>query len=92
LTYVMNNLSRGLGLSDNYPFVLSSTVIQKLRFIYDTIDESRPAAARVSSSTRPLNALGRAALIAAGAAAVVGLVWWLQDTRRPRGLFAERSL
>jgi len=29
LTYVMNNLSRGLGLADAYPFVLSTTVIEK---------------------------------------------------------------
>jgi hypothetical protein len=40
LTYVMNNLSRGLGLADAYPFVLSSTVIRKLHFIYDTISGS----------------------------------------------------
>ncbi|MDB6090896.1 MAG: hypothetical protein JWN85_3680 [Gammaproteobacteria bacterium] len=49
LTYVLNNLNRGLGLPDGYPFVLSSPVIAKLRFIYDTIgtlDKSRaiPAA------------------------------------------------
>jgi hypothetical protein len=45
LTYVMNNLSRGLGLADAYPFVLSPAVIEKLHFIYDTINASRPAAA-----------------------------------------------
>ena len=37
LTYVMNNLSRGLGLPDSYPFVLSPAVIDKLRFIHDTV-------------------------------------------------------
>ena len=41
LTYVLNNLSRGLGLPDSYPFVLSSPVIDKLRFIHDTIHENR---------------------------------------------------
>jgi hypothetical protein len=41
LTYVLNNLSRGLGLPDSYPFVLSSPVIEKLRFIHDTIHEKR---------------------------------------------------
>ena len=35
LTYVLNNLNRGLGLSDSYPFVLSPPVIDKLRFIHD---------------------------------------------------------
>ena len=45
LTYVMNNLSRGLGLADAYPFVLSPTVLDKLHFIYDTINASRAAAA-----------------------------------------------
>ena len=37
LTYVLNNLSRGLGLADSYPFVLSIPVIEKLRFVHDTI-------------------------------------------------------
>ena len=45
LTYVMNNLNRGLGLADAYPFVLSPIVIEKLHFIYDTINASRPATA-----------------------------------------------
>ena len=48
LTYVLNNLSRGLGLPDNYPFVLSLPVIEKLRFIHDTISENRLAGARRS--------------------------------------------
>jgi hypothetical protein len=39
LTYVLNNLSRGLGLPDIYPFVLSAPAIDKLRFIHDTIDQ-----------------------------------------------------
>jgi hypothetical protein len=37
LTYVLNNLNRGLGLADSYPFVLSLPVIDKLRFIHETI-------------------------------------------------------
>jgi hypothetical protein len=37
LTYVLNNLSRGLGLPDSYPFVLCPTVVDKLRFIHDTV-------------------------------------------------------
>ena len=41
LTYVLNNLSRGLGLPDSYPFVLYPPVIGKLRFIHDTINEHR---------------------------------------------------
>jgi hypothetical protein len=39
LTYVLNNLSRGLGLPDSYPFVLSLPATGKLRFIHDTIDQ-----------------------------------------------------
>jgi len=34
LTYVLNNLTRGLGLADAYPFVLSAPVIEKLRFVW----------------------------------------------------------
>ena len=33
LTHVLNNLNRGLGLPDSYPFVLSTTIVAKLRFI-----------------------------------------------------------
>ena len=41
LTYVLNNLNRGLGLPDAYPFVLSTPVIEKLRFVHHTIGSSR---------------------------------------------------
>ena len=37
LSYVVNNLNRGLGLPDSYPFVLSPVVIEKLRFVHDTV-------------------------------------------------------
>jgi hypothetical protein len=37
LTYVLNNLNRGLGLPDGYPFVLSPPAIEKLRFVHDAI-------------------------------------------------------
>jgi hypothetical protein len=30
---VLNNLTRGLGLADAYPFVLSGPVVDKLRFV-----------------------------------------------------------
>jgi hypothetical protein len=46
LTYVLNNLSRGLGLPDSYPFILSAPAIHKLRFIHNTIDEYRGARSR----------------------------------------------
>jgi len=50
LTYVLNNLSRGLGLPDSYPFVLSAPAIRKLRFIHDTINAHREANARAASA------------------------------------------
>ena len=37
LTYVLNNLNRGLGLADAYPFVLSTPAIEKLLFVHETI-------------------------------------------------------
>jgi hypothetical protein len=37
LTYALNNFTRGLGLADGYPFVLSQRVVGKLRFVYETI-------------------------------------------------------
>ena len=50
LTYVLNNLSRGLGLPDSYPFVLSAPAIRKLRFIHDTINAHREPNARAASA------------------------------------------
>jgi hypothetical protein len=37
LTYVLNNLNRGMGLADGYPFVLPQPAIDKLRFVHDAI-------------------------------------------------------
>jgi hypothetical protein len=44
LTYVLNNLTRGLGLADAYPFVLSATIVEKLRFVCNTITQPARAA------------------------------------------------
>jgi len=37
LTYALTNLNRSLGLPDGYPFVLSTTAIDKLRFVHEAI-------------------------------------------------------
>ena len=37
LTYVLNNLNRGMGLPDAYPFVLSTPAIEKLRFVHEVV-------------------------------------------------------
>ena len=50
LTYVLNNLNRGLGLADSYPFVLSASAIEKMRFVHDVIATSRAEPA-VSATT-----------------------------------------
>ena len=52
LTYALNNFTRGLGLADGYPFVLSERVVGKLRFVYDTIKQSLAAPAQVSAVRR----------------------------------------
>lgn len=41
LTYLLNNLNRGLGQPDAYPFVLSAPAVEKLRFVHDTIRAAR---------------------------------------------------
>jgi hypothetical protein len=41
LTYVLNNLNRGLGLPDGYPFVLSPAAVEKLRFIHETVKSAQ---------------------------------------------------
>lgn len=42
LTYVLNNLNRGLGLRDGYPFILSPPAIDKLRFVHETVGAAAP--------------------------------------------------
>ncbi len=53
ITYALNNLNRGLGLSDAYPFVLSPPAIEKLRFVHDVIGrpETWPDAGRADAMT-----------------------------------------
>ncbi len=38
LTYVLNNLNRGMGLPDGYPFVLSPHAVAKLKFVHETLN------------------------------------------------------
>jgi hypothetical protein len=38
LTVALNSLNRSMGTSDSYPFVLSKTAIEKLRFVHDVIE------------------------------------------------------
>ena len=40
VAYVLNNLNRGMGLPDAYPFVLSAPAIEKLRFVHDVITKA----------------------------------------------------
>jgi hypothetical protein len=37
LAYVLNNLNRGMGLPDGYPFVLSKPAIEKLRLVHEVV-------------------------------------------------------
>jgi hypothetical protein len=55
LTYVLNNLTRGLGLADAYPFVLSAVIIAKLRFVCETI-----AAVVAPAKAQPEKTAGKA--------------------------------
>ncbi len=50
LTYVLNNLNRGMGQPDGYPFVLSPAAIEKLRFI-DQIVSERPTQSQSQERT-----------------------------------------
>ncbi|MBX3262868.1 MAG: putative zinc-binding metallopeptidase [Labilithrix sp.] len=43
ITYVLDNLNRGLGNDDAYPFVLSAATVAKLRFVHETIAAHAPA-------------------------------------------------
>ena len=41
LTYVLNNLNRGLGHPDAYPFVLSPSAVAKLKFVDDVVGRAK---------------------------------------------------
>ena len=40
VTYLLNNLNRGMGLADDYPFVWPASAIEKLRFVHETLRSS----------------------------------------------------
>jgi hypothetical protein len=48
LTYVLNNLNRGLGMPDGYPFVLSTPVIEKLRFVHEIVGNRKWAKSEIT--------------------------------------------
>ncbi|MGB3222898.1 MAG: putative zinc-binding peptidase [Desulforhopalus sp.] len=41
LTFAFNSINRSMGMEDIYPFVLSSSVIDKLRFVHQIIDQAQ---------------------------------------------------
>jgi len=49
LTYVLNNLNRGLGHPDAYPFVLSPSAVAKLKFVDDVVGRAKVGVAREST-------------------------------------------
>lgn len=54
LSVALNSLNRSMGLPDAYPFAISKTVKEKLRFVHELIQAARRASssATFSSSTR----------------------------------------
>jgi hypothetical protein len=52
LTYVLNNLNRGLGLNDAYPFVLSPSAVAKLWFIDGVVSRARESTKYEVRSTK----------------------------------------
>lgn len=59
VTYVLNSLNRGMGLTDAYPFVLAPAAIEKLRYVHEVLAQTQQeeaghltgAAAAVSASS-----------------------------------------
>lgn len=52
LTIIMNSLNRSMGLPDAYPFILSPTATEKLRFIHHVISDQRnPIVSQVAYQT-----------------------------------------
>jgi hypothetical protein len=55
LTFLLNNLNRGLGLPDGYPFVLSGPATEKLRFVHDAIQAARRPTVKAVAALVPRN-------------------------------------
>jgi hypothetical protein len=54
LTYMLNNLNRGLGLADSYPFVMSAPVIDKLQFVHRIVGRDPTARAPLAAVAHQL--------------------------------------
>jgi hypothetical protein len=59
VTHILNNLNRGLGLKDSYPFVLSAMAVEKLRFVHRVCTQHSASRSdigpiRLPSSCNPL--------------------------------------
>jgi hypothetical protein len=50
LTFVLNNLNRGLGHPDAYPFVLSPSVVAKLKFVDDVVGRAKVSRKKESAA------------------------------------------
>ena len=48
LTYALNEVNRGMGLPDIYPFALSDQAVAKLRFVHEVVQGSRTGSDRLS--------------------------------------------
>ncbi|HSY20569.1 MAG TPA: putative zinc-binding metallopeptidase [Polyangiaceae bacterium] len=55
LTFALNSLNRGMGLSDLYPFILSERAIAKLRFVHDVIEHADVRVNPALPATQPVN-------------------------------------
>ena len=53
LTYVLNNLNRGMGFPDGYPFVLSPPAVEKLRFVHEVLNVGTMSGSSRHSSSSP---------------------------------------
>jgi hypothetical protein len=54
LAVALNSMNRSMGLSDLYPFVLSPTVIDKLRFVYEVVGAKAPVSSQAAQEARML--------------------------------------
>ncbi len=50
VTLALNSLNRSMGMKDAYPFVLSPTVLAKLRFVHELVQSQREVAAPVEAA------------------------------------------
>lgn len=72
LSFALNNINRGLGYADLYPFTLPQLVVGKLRYVHELVRRVADGSQEETGSTGSAPVQAREALVSAGPSYGVG--------------------